>query len=324
MLRAFTIVLMSTWLAWASAGDDSREARMWLQKMAAAVKTLNYEGTFVYMHDNKLEALRIVHRNDGSGERERLFSLAGSAREILRTDDLLTCILPDSKSVVVEKSRTSKYIPLGLLQITKDLANYYEFELLGQDRMAGMQAQVIAIKPKDAYRYGYRLWLERETGMLLKSDVLNEDGKAVEQLMFTNLVLQPQIPEEKLKPATSGKDFTWHRAEQTAEPPQAEAKAGRWKVTRLPGGFAMSMHKEHGLPTSRMPVDHMVFTDGLSSISVFIEKRSSDVSLPRGVTSMGAVNAYGTSVAGHHVTVMGEVPKAAVIMIGRSVRRKSQ
>jgi len=310
--------LLAVPLAARAADDSSAQARQWLEKMEHAVKTMNYEGSFVYIHGDHLEAMRIVHVADKSGEHERLLSLNGAAREILRDNDMLTCILPDTRSVVVEKSRPRKYIPAGLLKLDKKLFRHYEFKMLGQDRMTGRAAQVIEVKARDQYRYGYRLWLDRATGMLLKSDLVDGHGMPVEQMMFTSIRMDKEIPPSALKPVISGKGYKWFRQEKPPWAPNREERA--WKVTRLPPGFTMSMHVAHDMPVSVMPVDHMMFTDGLASVSVYVEEPDKKEKPFNGTSRMGAVNAFGKVIAGHQVTVVGEVPKATVMMIGESVR----
>lgn len=306
----------------AQASDTSEEARSWLNRMAQAVKNLNYEGTFVYIHGDQLEALQIIHSSDEKGERERLFSLVGAPREILRDSDNLTCILPDNKAVVVEKSRPKKYLPSGLMEITRNLKQYYDFRMLGDDRVAGMPTRVLEITPKDPYRYGYRLWLEKKTAMLLKSDLINRRGKAVEQVMFTEIRIYDKIAPDHLKATIDSAGFKWFRQdEKGADTGKKPAVAGEWQVTRLPGGFHMGMKKRHKIPTSHMPVEHLVYTDGISSVSVYIEKMENSADMLKGFSSMGAVNAYGTVVGDYCVTVVGEVPRAAVKMIGDSVRK---
>ena len=309
--------------------DTSTDAIKWLEKMAVAMKTLNYEGTFIYMHDNQLESMQIIHGKDKTGEHERLFSLNGAAREILRVNDELTCILPDSRAVMVEKSRPKQYIPPALLTITKKLGRFYEFKVLGEDRVADKTAQVIAVHPRDPYRYGYRLWLDKETGLLLKSDLVNTEGESLEQVMFTQLDILDYMPSAHLKPMISGHDFKWFESKHQpdaflSKSNKNSAEKSEWKVAHVPGGFTKSMQKTHPLPANIMPVEHIVFTDGLSSISVFIEKSQESKDIFEGTSHMGAVHAYGTMIAGYQVTVVGEVPKDAVMMIGDSVQYHPQ
>jgi len=310
-------VLANPLPAW-SEHPTADEAREWLSKMSSAIKNLDYEGTFVYMHGSTLEALTIVHSRTSVGESERLFSLVGAAREILREDDLLTCILPDNSAVVVEKTRPRKYLPAGLLELNQRLSEYYDFRVIGSDRMTGRAATVIGVIPRDPYRYGYRLWLDNETALLLKSDMVNAEGEALEQLMFTSLKVMDRVPEERLKPVSLKDGFKWFRGEEMNKDHKTTHIAG-WKVKRLPGGFKMIANSEHNLAMGRQPVEHLVYTDGLSSVSVFIEKPDTVNDEMKGVSYMGAVNAYGTIVSGYQVTVVGEVPEAAVMMIGESV-----
>lgn len=316
-LRAFLIsCCLFSWSFSVIAGTE--EAQGWLKRMAMVIKTRNYIGTFIYIHNNHIESMRIIHRSDQSGERERLFSLNGAAREIIRDNNRLICILPDSRSVVVEKSRPRKYIPDALFKLNGSILRNYYLSVLGNDRVAGRESKIIVITPRDKYRYGYRLWLDKNTAMLLKSDVINEKGVAVEQFMFTSLEFRETIDEKTLAPKISGKGFKWFGKKLNA---QIDSKKHQWAATRLPDGFKESMYMEHGLPTSRMPVDHLIFTDGLSSVSVYIEKPQKGRMPLKGASNMGAVNAFGKVISGYQVTVVGEVPKATVMLIGNSVKR---
>jgi len=295
---------------------SSDEANRWLKRMSMVLKTSNYVGTFVYIHNSHLESMRIVHRADHRGEKEKLSSLNGAAREIIRNNDSLRCFLPDSKSVVVEKSRPRKYIPDALLKSSSSLYKNYYLSVLGSDRVAGKEAKIIAITPRDKYRYGYRLWLDKSNAMLLKSDVINEKGVAVEQFMFTHLEYRKSITDDELEPSVSGKKWKWFGKKSS----KAILKKHQWFVDKLPKGFKESMYVEHGLPASRMPVDHLVFTDGFSSVSVYVEKVQKGRMPLKGISNMGAVNAFGKKINGYQVTVVGEVPKATVMMIGNSVK----
>ncbi len=302
------------------AAPAKKSARAWLSIMSEAVKTLNYEGVFIYIHGKKIESMKIIHQADARGERERLLSLNGAAREIIRDNTTLTCILPDNKAVVVEKSRPRKYLPEALLKITHKLEVHYKLAVIGNDRVAGKAVKVIAIIPRDKYRYGHRIWIDKKTGMLLRSDVVNEKGIAVEQFMFTHIKIMKKINDASLKPAISGKDFKWYRPKNSSKSAIAKHRERQWEVTSMPAGFKQKLYAEHPLPTSRMPVDHFVLTDGLSSVSVYVEKTMDTRKLLKGTSSMGAVNAFGRVIQGYQVTVMGEVPMATVILIGRSVK----
>jgi len=325
MVSVFRVSIMSLMLFLVSgsvfASQTDNAARVWLERMAKALKTLNYEGVFVYIHGKQMETMRIFHSQENGVEKERLISLAGSAREILRNNDSLVCILPDSKSVVVEKSRPKNYLPVGLQRVTRDLSKYYHFHVKGDDRMTGRQAVVIDVSPKDVYRYGYHLWIDKKTGMLLKSDLVDEKGNAIEQIMFTQLSILESIPASRLEATIDSSGYKTFRQKTEARPiSQLRVRNNAWKVIRLPAGYMKGMQIKHGMPTSRKVVEHLMYTDGMSSVSVYIEKMTKSSRMMKGFSKIGAVNAYTTSVAGHFITVVGEVPRAAVKLIGDHVR----
>ncbi len=202
------------------------------------------------------------------------------------------------------------------------LAGYYEFAMGGSERVAGHAARKILITPRDAFRYGYRLWLEKDNGLLLKSELLDESGEPVEQFMFTHVEFLDQVPESLLKPAISGQEYTWYQPTDRAGAPPA-ADTGRWEASALPGGFSLVLQRTDSMPTAREPVEHLVFSDGLSSVSVFIEPISDSRHHLEGGSRMGAVNAFGRLLDDHHITVMGEVPQATVRRIANSLKHRS-
>ncbi|MHB8746552.1 MAG: MucB/RseB C-terminal domain-containing protein [Gammaproteobacteria bacterium] len=303
----------------ALADGNNPDARAWLDKMTLAMQRLNYDGTFVYLHDQHFEAMRIVHQAEPQGERERVVSLTGAAREIIQDGDHFTCYMPDQKSVMIGRSQPHKPYPLDFPEDTSRLTRNYVLAVSHADRMAGRDARIVTITPRDPYRYGYRLWLETDTGMPLKSDLLDEHGATVEQVMFTTIEFLKQIPAGLLQPTMNGSGYTRHND----VGPSGENLVGErsaWRVTRLPDGFMLTHYSRHPLPNSSFPTEHMVFSDALASLSVYIEQADDDKKMLNGTSRMGAVNAFGTVVNGHHVTVVGDVPSATVQMVGESIR----
>ena len=297
-------------------------ARQWLDDMSSALQTLDYDGTFVYLHDNKLETMRIIHQLTEGGEKERLVSLTGSPREVLRDDRVVTCIMPDSKSVMIGKSRPRQPFPVFPRDLDT-LSLYYNLEDAGEARMTGYMTRIIKIKPKDALRYGYRFWIDRETRMLLKFDLTGVDGKAIEQVMFTSLDVGDRIPATALKPSLSGDGYTWYRQEISNSKPKNNTGTPGWTVGRLPVGFRMVNFQHKRMRQDSESAEHMVFSDGLATVSVYVEKLAEGQTPVTGLSSMGAVNAYRAQVDGYQVTVIGEVPRTTVQMIARSVSRNS-
>jgi len=306
-------------LAWAS---DDQAIEKWLQKMHYAAHMLNYTGRFVYQQDRQLSLMSIAHAVTKDGEREKLVSMDENGREVIRDGDQVTCILPDSKSVMVEKgSRKVRFPPM--FPVTLDqLKGQYTFHVEQQDRIAGQQARMIVFKPMDHYRYGHRLWVDEKTGLLLKTQLLDEHGKLLEQFMFTQIQYLDKVPEAMLKPRETGKEYTWYEAQDTPEPTDIKDKHV-WLVQELPRGFVSDATHFQRMP-DKMLVEHLVFSDGLASVSVFIEKNTDKDSSLMGASRMGAVNAFGRTLDDYHIITVGEVPRRTVRMIGESVVYKTR
>jgi sigma-E factor negative regulatory protein RseB len=185
--------------------------------------------------------------------------------------------------------------------------------------MAGFQTRTVAITPRDEYRYGYRIWIDQDSKLLLKSDLTAADGAAIEQVMFTRLDIGSTIADAALQPSLSGKGYAWYHQsdEETAALP--ETGETRWSVGRLPDGFSMTHYQRKRMQPEGQDTEHMVFSDGLATVSVYVESLSSDNAGFTGLSGMGAMNAFGIIVDGHQITVVGEVPAVTVEMMARSV-----
>lgn len=303
--------------AFAIAGDEML-ARQWLEKMYRAAHMLNYVGKFVYQQDRQLGLMSIVHAVDENGERERLVSLDDTGREVIRHKDRVTCILPDSKSVMVEKGRPTMQFPPEFPVNIELLSGHYTFIVDKQEKVAGQRAQRIVIQPNDNLRYGHRLWVDMETGLLLKTQLLDENNNLLEQFMFTEIEFMDKIPEALLQPQVTGPEYTWYETE-AVEDKVDDNTPNQWRVSSLPGGFGLDSARAHH-KANKIPVEHLVFSDGLASVSVFIEVREENIPAAlMGLSRKGAINAYGRMFENYHVTAVGEVPGTTVRMIGDSV-----
>jgi len=298
----------------AEADDGAYE---WLMKMDRAARTLNYEGTFVYQHGDLLETMRIIHGvNDGT-VRERLVSLNGGAREIIRNEREVRCYFPDKNSLVVEyRQADSKNFPAIFPQQLPDLSQNYVIQLGGTGRVANRPAQLVVIKSKDAYRYGYQLWADKATGLLLKADLVDSNGKIIEQFMFTQLNSGVPITAADLKPKSADKDSVWRREEGET----SATTDSSWTVSQLPPGFKLSAHLMRNVSARKKPVEHLVFSDGLAAVSVFVEKVENARSPISSSNRIGAIHAYGKIINQHQITVVGEVPATTIDMIGQSIK----
>ena len=297
-------------------------ARQWLGDMSSAVQGLDYDGTFVYLHDDKLETMRIIHQLGDAGERERLVSLTGSAREVLRNNESVTCIMPDSKTVMVGQSRPRKPFPMVPRDLDS-LEKYYRIETAGDDRIAGYLTRVIAIIPKDAYRYGYRFWIDKDSKMILRSDLTGNDNRPIEQVMFTSLGIGGPIPDSELQPSLTGDGYAWYHQDNSEATPEHAGASPRWIVRRLPAGFGLTNYQLKRMRPDSDATEHMVYSDGLATVSVYVETGTVGADPFTGLSGMGAMNAWGTVVDGRQVTVVGEVPAITVEMMAESVTARA-
>jgi sigma-E factor negative regulatory protein RseB len=310
----------------AVAGETPDTPQRSLDRMTRAAQSLNYDGTFVYSNGAKMQSMRIIHRSGEEGERERLVALSGAARDVIRDRERVTCILPDSQSVVVAKSRPREFPHSKLFDSDTGFARFYTMGVRGGGRIAGRHTRLVTVEPRDDFRYGYRLWLDRDTDLLLKSELVDENGDVAEQLVYTNIELPESIPDELLEPEISGVGYTWYRDDEGGADASGAASRGTvepsWYPGWLPEGFTMSDLARDPILASRDPVEHLVFSDGLASLSVFIERLSTAGKPLDGLDSMGAVHAYGSMVDDFQITVVGEVPAATVTRVAGSITRR--
>ncbi len=301
---------------------ESQPVLEMLQRMQVALQTLNYHGTLVYLQEGQMQSMHVAHRVDASGEQERLISLNGVAREVIRKGEVVVCYLPDSKTVTVGKRQMPDNVLSKLAENDfSELQRYYQFELESLDRVAGRPTQTLRIKARESDRYGYRLWLDAHNALLLKSELLDERGRVLEQAMFSNIEVVDSIPAAMVEPTTAGEDFSWFRLDQTDS--LRKVTRSDWRLAALPVGFVVSAHYLQTMPNSSQPAERWVLSDGLANVSVFVEPFEAGQESFEGGASMGPVNAFGALMAEHQITVIGEVPLNMVERIVRAIRFSS-
>lgn len=305
--------------AGAAIAADAEEIRGWLDRMAMAVNNLNYRGTLVYLRGGQVDALRIFHRVDEHGMRERLVALNGAHREVLRDNQSVRCIFADSQSIVVDTRIAERLFPVIPPDSAALLGGRYQASLDGSERIAEREAQIVSILPRDGFRYGYRLWLERDTAMLLKSNLLDDRGEPLEQLMFTEIEIGGSISERDLAPDLPGDRYVQVEIPRSSDPAGAAPEMIHWQVLDVPEGFTLSSHG-HG---DRHTLEHMVFSDGLASVSVYVEPARADEPVLSGYSRVGAMSMFGRRVSGFTITAVGEVPASTVQMMARSVQQRT-
>lgn len=299
---------------------DARDAVEWLERIYSASERLSYQGTFVYQHDEEVETSRITRVVDSSGIHERLESLDGTPREIIRVNDELKCYLPATMTVKVERGMSAKPFPLRHADM-KALADQYEIRKGGLARIAGRDCQAVILVPKDALRYGHKLCADVETGLLVTAMAFDGRGKLVERFSFTQLTVGGPIDKELLRPRYASVASGW-RVEDHAAVTVDLTDLG-WAINALPPGFRRitTVRRDSG---NGHTVGQIVVSDGLAAVSVFIEPLALKAQpVQVGLSRRGAVNVYSRKLDEHLVTAVGEVPAEGVRLIADAVERRA-
>jgi sigma-E factor negative regulatory protein RseB len=294
------------------------EPKDWLERMNKALTTTNYVGVFTHVRGSRTETLRIIHRVKGREVSERLLSLDASGREFIRQGDELTCYFPDKRTVLVER-RSPDGPLLGALPALADGGDSAVYEIKGgqRERLLGRNSRVVALHPRDDFRYGYKLWIDEQTAMPLKTQLCDKSGQVIEQILFSSIDLPERIPDSMFKPQVDASNYRWLRADRRVASSNAPAL---WEAMRLPPGFRMATRSNQSMPGSSEPVAHLVFTGGVASVSVFVEPRKPDAKPAEGPARVGSSSAFSTVVGDHQVTAVGEVPPNTVKFIATQVK----
>jgi sigma-E factor negative regulatory protein RseB len=308
--------------------NDRLEAQTWLKKIQSAAQKLNYSGTFVYQQANQMRTSRITHLLDGKNEIEKLEILDGKPREYIRNNEEIICYMPETKTLLVEKRVTHDVFPAILVANPSDLAESYDVRKDETGRVAGYDCQAIVLEPKDSLRYGYKLWAEKSTGLLLRAQTLNDKKEVVEQISFTQISIG-NVDKSAVKPS-----FPNTRGWRVENAVMSQVNLSGWAVKSIPPGFkkirevkrlvsdtsattAVSAGNTQSRPRE---VSQMVFSDGLAAISVFVEPGT--YSRTEGSMQQGAVNIIGKRQGDFWLTIVGEVPAAAIKQVANSIEFK--
>ena len=297
-------------IAFSAQAEPAADAFAWLERIASAAQKLNYIGTFTYQRGANSETSRIAHYYDGHIEREKLEVLDGSPRELVRVDDEVKCYLPAERMVLIQHQARRAFPALPREAMDRVTRNY-RVKASAADRVAGRDALVLVMEPRDRMRFGYRLWAERASGLLLKLRTVDENGGVVEQFGFTEVQVGVPIPPEALTSRFAAQTANWQVYNTRAV--ERIGTDDRWAFRFLPPGFARSAGVKLRLRDDDREAMHYVFTDGMAAISVFIEVAPARGERPReGFDRSGGVQAYQRVLGDHVVTVVGEVPGRAL------------
>ena len=294
----------------------------WLDRISRSARELAYTGVFVHQTADGASTSRITHLVDKRGvEHEKLELMDGPLTEIIRRDEEMTCYKPDSRTVSVDRRATGRFFPSLIAGNARSIADYYRVKLGNVERIAGFDCQWVFLEPKDAMRYMQKLCAEIGSGLLLRAKLFNDRNQMVEQFMFTQLDVNRSVARQSLK-SRYEHSLGWQK--QYAVRSAKDTDTG-WQVGNLPAGFKKVMEMTRNLVGRPEPVSHLVYSDGVLSVSVFVESvQTAPNSIMSVLAEDGPTSFAMRAVADHQVTVMGEVPLAAVQTIADGVARRTR
>jgi sigma-E factor negative regulatory protein RseB len=310
----FGVLLCPALLATPALADDGL---VLLQRIAQGSRQLTYSGTFVYRSGGKVDSSRIAHSASNGLEVERIEALDGSPREVLRAGSEVKCFFPEEKLLIIENRSSKRGFPTLLPAGLGGLPEHYAIRGGGHGRIAGVKSRAVLLEPRDELRYGHEFWMDDASGLLLKASLLGERGETLESFAFTQVKIGGPLEQGALKPRFDSERVRVQQVRATEVKPEDMGWAFR---TVLPGFrkvAAMKRQTESGNPESL----HVVFSDGLASISVFIEPGGSAGEADT-MTTVGPVSVYRRHLGDHRLVVMGEVPALAVRRLGDGIERR--
>jgi sigma-E factor negative regulatory protein RseB len=322
LLGAFVVAAGALFSAAVSAqdagarADTARSEVQWIQAVRQAAQRVNYSGTVVYEAGGEMRSSRITHLFDGTHSIERIQTLDGRPREFVRrrsaTSDEVQCFLPEKRRIRIERRAAEESFPALSSASPEEILDSYRMTIGGLDRVAGVECQTLVLQPKDDARFGYRLWVDRATGLLLKAQTLNERNEVVEQIAFSDIRIGERIDRSKVKPSWSTEGWSVERSDYRA----TDLAAQGWHVP-APNGFRKS--REVVRKMGGADAMQVVLTDGLATLSVFIEPKSPQKAASDHVRTQGPTSAYSRRIGDSLVTVVGEVPPGTIRAVAEAV-----
>ena len=331
-LTAWILLICTPFLVAAESADSSaamKEGQAWLKRIQSGAQKLNYSGTFVYQQAEQMRTSRITHLVDGKNEIEKLEILDGKPREYIRRNEEVSCYLPETKTIVTEKRIAPDVFPAIFASNTAEMAEHYNVKKAETGRVAGFECQAILLEPKDHFRYGYKLWAEKTSGLLLRAQTLNDKNEVVEQIAFTQLSIG-DVDKSRVK-SSFANTGGWRIENAT----MTQVAIPDWIIKWVPPGFkkiremrrlvqdaASNNSTSAGAHLAPREISQIVFSDGLAAISVFIEPGTQ--SRTEGTRQQGAMNIVGKRHGDFWLTIVGEVPAAAVKKVANSIEHKPE
>jgi sigma-E factor negative regulatory protein RseB len=296
------------------------DAMDWLSKATAAAREATYEGVYVHVNGERISTVRVAHVNQGHEEHERIEPLDGGGFEILRRNEERFCRFPDAKTVRLDPRVTNRFFPAILVAGAETIGTSYDVSLGKTERVLGYECQWLRLDPRDGMRFAQRLCSEVNSGLILRAKVLNDQRQVIEQYTFTDLKIGAQVARSEVKSIFRARSRQWV-SDGSPRDEAVNADSG-WAVTKAPAGFHKVTELKRTLPGRPQPVSQLVLTDGLASMSVFVEANPAPARTAEASSEDGTTTFFVRPMGDLLVTVLGEVPLATAQQVARSVARR--
>lgn len=304
-----------------SAYADPTDPVALLHRAVQASRQVTYEGTYVHANGDRTSTVRVTHLNQNGEELERIEPLDGNnPLEIVRHNDEMYCRLPDAKTIRLDSRITNRFFPAILAASTETISVSYDVNLGKTERVLGYECQWIRLDPRDAMRYAQRLCAETGSGLILRAKVLNDQRQVIEQYTFTELKLGAQVSRGDLKAIFRARTRQWMLDGQPRDR-TSNAESG-WSVAKAPPGFQKVAELKRTMPGRPGPVTQIVLTDGVASLSVFVEPQVPAGRTTEASSEDGTTTFFARPMGEVLVSVLGEVPLVTAQQVGRSVVRR--
>lgn len=301
-----------------SAGAAERlsdaEALKLLERIAKAPTVTSFQGVYVQQHGEHIESVGICHVVEGGVVSERREMLDGPPREMVRHGDQISVYYPEGTRLKSFDPRSNgRLFPRLLPDNPAEVLLNYSLRRSGRERVAGMDAEMIDLEPRDRLRYPHRLWTHVETGLLLKAATLGFKREVFDLYAFSQIQIGNHIDRNLLKPVHPVRPLVLESTAVSAVP-----NPSQWDTKAIPAGFRMIQQTQRAMPGRSQPVLHHLYSDGIVTLSVFVEPISANASV--GAMRQGVLAIYGRQEGSYRVTALGEVPSETVELFAKAYR----
>lgn len=311
MLLRFFLVFCLT-ITTAFADEPSHKAQKWLENMSQAMKTLDYKGTVAFFKNGRLDIMKYFHIVDNGREQERLISLNSPMREVIREAGKVRCVFNKTKEVIVNHRPVSDSFIIDLPTDLTTIKHVYQLRVHDEESVAMLPTYVVSIEAKDQYRYGRKIWIDKQYFLPLKVEVYDLSGLTVEQVVFTGIDVDNKLTFADIGP--QGKE----RHLQLTEVLSIDQAS--FSLNSLPLNFGVVLFTRMFGDDPRTSIEHVLLSDGFSSVSVYREAKADG--MQEGLQTLGSVKSFTQVIDDFQITVLGEVPARTVKFIAQGIKLK--